>query len=461
MATVTSLGLGSGLDLSGLLDKLDSAERLKLQPITDQKTANETKISAFGTLQSALSSLQTASDKLNDVQTYQGQTSTASGTGITVAATSDSVAGNYQVKVTTLAHAQSLATDGVADTSTELGTGTLSISAGSVALDSITLDSSNNSLAGIRDAINAQGKGVMATIVNDGDAATPYRLVLSSRTTGEDSQITVSFSGAGEAVNLLNYDSADPAAASNVMTETVVASNASLVVNGLTISSQSNTIEEAIQGVTITATATGDEQTVTVAHDTEAVRTALTGFVDAYNSLVTTTTKLTSYNSTTQVAGGLLGDSSLRGIQTQIRNALNTPVQGGTYSVLSDLGITLQVDGKLSIDSDRMDTVLSGDITEISKFLAGTDNTTETDGVAGGLSGRLTSILATDGIIATSIEGLKSRATFLDEDYARLEATIVSTVDRYRTQFAKLDSLISDMNSTASYLTQQFNAMSA
>lgn len=461
MATITSLGLGSGLDLSTLLTNLDSAERLKLQPLTQQKTANETKISAFGTLQGALSALQTASDKLNDVATFQGQTSSASGSGLTVAASSSAVAGSYQVTVTQLAKAQSLVTDGVADVSTALGSGTLSISAGDVALDDITLDSSNNTLSGIRDAINSQGKGVIATIVNDGDATAPYRLVLSSRATGETSKINVSFSGSGDAASLLNYNSADAAATTNTMTETVAAQNAKLTVNGLSITSASNTIEEAIQGVTLTATATGAEQTVSVTRDTDTISKAVSGFVDAYNSLVTATSKLTAYNSTTKVAGGLLGDASLRSVQAQIRSAMGATIEGGTYKVLSDLGVSLQVDGKLSLNSDKLNTVLSGDTSKLSQFLAGTDNISKSDGLAGGLSSRLSNMLSTDGIISTSIAGLKSRNATLDEDYTRLETTINSTVERYRTQFSKLDSLVSDMNSTASYLTQQFNALTS
>lgn len=461
MATITSLGLGSGLDLSTLLTNLDSAERLKLQPLTKQKTANETKISAFGTLQGALSALQTASDKLNDVATFQGQTSSASGTGLTVAASSSAVAGNYQVTVTQLAKAQSVVTNGVADVSTALGSGTLSISAGDVALDNITLDSSNNTLSGIRDVINSQGKGVIATIVNDGDATAPYRLVLSSRATGEASKINVSFSGSGEAANLLNYNSADPSAVTNTMTETVAAQDAKLTVNGLSITSASNTVEEAIQGVTLTATATGAEQTVTVSRDTATISSAISGFVDAYNALVTTTTKLTDYNATTKVAGGLLGDASLRSVQGQIRSAMGATIEGGTYKVLSDLGVSLQLDGKLSLNSDKLNKVLSSDTTQLSQFLSGTDNISKSDGLAGGLSASLSRMLSTDGIISTSIAGLKSRNVSLGEDYTRLEASITSTVERYRTQFSKLDTLVSDMNSQASYLTQQFNALSS
>jgi len=148
-------------------------------------------------------------------------------------------------------------------------------------------------------------------------------------------------------------------------------------------------------------------------------------------------------------------------VQAQIRSAMGATIEGGTYKVLSDLGVSLQVDGKLSLNSDKLNTVLSGDTSKLSQFLAGTDNISKSDGLAGGLSSSLRNMLSTDGIISTSIAGLKSRNATLDEDYTRLETTINSTVERYRTQFSKLDSLVSDMNSTASYLTQQFNALTS
>lgn len=203
MASISSLGVGSGLDLSGLLNQLDTAERLKLQPLAQQKAVNQSKISAYARLQGALGSLQAATTKLNDAKTFQGQTSKISGSGVAVATSADAVPGSYQVKVTQLAQAQSVATSGVASKTAALGEGTLSIKVGSGDPLEVTLDSSNNTLEGIRDAINAKKGGVTASIVNDG-TATPYRLVLSSDKTGTASTMTIDFDDGGAGGDQLN-----------------------------------------------------------------------------------------------------------------------------------------------------------------------------------------------------------------------------------------------------------------
>ncbi|MNZ64941.1 Flagellar hook-associated protein 2 [compost metagenome] len=465
MATISSLGIGSGLDLSGLLNQLESAERLKLDPITTQQSTNKNKISAYGSLQSALTKLQAAAETLAEAKTYQGQISSVSGSGLKVAATSAAVAGSYPVQVTTLAQAQSLAVSGVASKTDalDLGAGTLTISIGSQAeleppagaadkLDVVL--AAGTSLEGIRDAINAAKGGVTASIVNDGDATNPYRLVLTSSATGTESQMSVSYGGGGADAALFTYDSFSNTGA---MSQTVQAADAALTVNGVSIVSQSNTIEGALQGVTLTVSATGAQQVLTVARDTETIKSAVDGFVSAYNGLVSTISSLGSYDAENDTAGTLLGDSTMRSVQSRVRGVITEAV-GGELSTLTDLGITLQLDGKLKSDSGRLDELLSGDLTALSTFFAG-------NGADGGMASKvdsvLTAVLADDGLLGNSIEGLKARNAALDERYARMEADIEAIVERYRTQFAALDSLVAQMNSTSTYLSQQFEALSA
>lgn len=460
MASISSLGVGSGLDLSGLLNQLETAERLKLQPLTQQKQVNQSKISAYGRLQGSLSALQAASARLNDPKTFQGLSSRISGSGVAVATKSDAVAGSYQVKVTQLAQAQSLATSGVADKTAALGEGTLSIQVGSASAFDITLNGTNNTLEGIRDAINSEKKGVTASIVNDG-SNTPYRLVLTSDTTGTGSELTVSFddggTGDGDTLNgLLNAHNEVSNPGGHKIS--VAAKDAELQVNGIDISSQSNTVEGALQGVTLTLSATGDAQTLTVERDTAAMKSAVTNFVDTYNTLVDTMSSLASFNAETQVAGELLGDSALRSVQGRLRSAMGEGVAGSAYSNLSQLGISLQLDGKLKVDSEKLDAAIKGDPAELSAFFAGAS---EGEGFAGRLVTDLNDMLSSDGALTTATEGLKARNKSIDERYTRMEATIDSTIERYRTQFAQLDSLIAEMNSTSSYITQQFESLNA
>lgn len=460
MASISSLGVGSGLDLNGLLKQLETAERLKLEPLTQQKQVNQSKISAYGRLQGSLSALQAASARLNDPKTFQGLSSRISGSGVAVATKSDAVAGSYQVKVTQLAQAQSLATSGVADKTAALGEGTLSIQVGSASAFDITLNGTNNTLEGIRDAINSEKKGVTASIVNDG-SNTPYRLVLTSDTTGTESELTVSFddggTGDGGALNgLLNAHNEVSNPGGHKIS--VAAKDAKLQVNGIDISSQSNTVEGALQGVTLTLSATGDAQTLTVERDTAAMKSAVTNFVDTYNTLVDTMSSLASFNAETQVAGELLGDSALRSVQGRLRSAMSEGVAGSAYSNLSQLGISLQLDGKLKVDSEKLDAAIKGDPAELSAFFAGAS---EGEGFAGRLVTDLNDMLSSDGALTTATEGLKARNKSIDERYTRMEASIDSTIERYRTQFAQLDLLIAEMNSTSSYITQQFESLNA
>lgn len=444
MASISSLGVGSGLDLSGLLDQLDSAERLKLQPVTKQKKAQQAKLSAYGRLESALTKVQDATKKLGDSKTFQAVTSSITGTGVTAAAKSDAVAGRYEVAVTNLAQAQSLASVGLADRTTDLGAGTLTITQGSGATQktlTVTLDANASSLEDLRDAINKQNGGVSASIVNDG-SATPHRLVLTAKDTGTDARMTVT----GDYGGVLN------------LSEKVEARNAALKVNGIDIASQSNMVEGAVQGVSLSLSEAGGSHVLTVARDSAAIKSAVTGFVDAWNSLQGTVSSLTAYNADTQVAGDLLGDATLRGVHSQLRNVLTASLGEGALTRLADVGIELELKGTLKLDGSKLDGLISGDLMSVSGFFAGVGTA---DGLADKLSSTLETVLKDGGALDTVSKGVEGRIKSLDERYARMEESISATVERYRKQFTQLDLMLSEMNATTSYLTQQFDALNA
>lgn len=450
MATITSLGVGSGLDLTGLLNQLTTAENQKLTPITNQKTANSAKISAYGTLQSALSKLQDAVQTLSDKTTYQALTSSLSGTGITSAVTSSAVPGSYQIKVTSLAQANSWATAGVADKTTALGTGDLTLTVGGKST-TITIDSTNNTLDGIRDAINAQNTGLTASIVNTGDATNPYRLSLTSNTTGTASAISTSLAnGTGTVASLF---------AAGAMTETAQAKDASLTVNGIAITSQSNTVEGALQGVTLNLSlaSVGQTQTMTVARDTDSMKKAITDFVDAYNSLESTTDTLTAYNADSTKSGKLLGDNTERIIENRLTRALGTDISGSTFKHLQDLGISLQSDGSLKVDNTKLDAAVNGDVSALSNFFVGSSGS----GFAPQMNSVLDGILGDKGTLTSATAGLQSANDRLDKQYTDMQNSIDATIAIYRQQFTQLDTLVAQMNSTSSYLTQQLSALSS
>ncbi|WP_420233053.1 flagellar filament capping protein FliD [Pseudomonas sp. ABY48] len=456
-ATITSLGVGSGLDLDSILESLEeSKETSLLDPITAQEESVTAEISAYGTLTSALSTLQTAVEALADESLYESLTTTLSGSGVTVATTSEAEAGTYTLAVTQLAQAQSLTTAGIADTTTALGTGTLTVQVGTQEAVSITLDSSNNTLEGIRDAINAADAGITASIVNDG-SDTPYRLVLTSDSTGTESEMTVTYTGTDstdQASSLFGYDGS-----TGNMTETVEALDAELTINGIAISSQSNTVEDALQGVTLSLSATGSSQTLTIAQDTDAILDAITAFVDAYNDYVTTVDELTAYDADTDTAGELLGDSTTRRISSELSSDLYSAIGSGTYSYLSQLGISLEVDGTLLIDEDALTSALEDDSEAVSQFFIGTD---DSPGFISQLSSDLDNYLDEDnGLIVAKTDSLESKLEQLEERYEEKQALIDSEMARWTEEFTQLDTLISELNSTSDYLTTQFDALNS
>lgn len=445
MATISSLGIGSGLDLNGLLDELKSAERQKLQPIVAQQKSYKAKISAFGKLESALEKFQTATAKLNEAKLYQSVSSKVTGSSITATASADAPTGSYQIDVTNMAKTSSVATTGVADKALALGAGTVSISFGDGSSLDVNVPADESSLEAIRDAINAEQGGVSASIVNDG-SGTPYRLALSSNETGTDAGIAaVTFSG--DLGAQLAVDAATK----------VEGENATLTVNGISITSQSNRVEEAIQGVTIEIAEEGSS-TMVVERNTLAVREAVSGFVKAYNELKTATSDLTKFNAESGVAGELLGDGTLRNVESRLRSTLTGGMGEGDFRMLTDIGISVQLNGTLKLDEDRLSEVVANEPQALSAFFAGEDTA---EGMAGKLDQTLDQILKDRGLLDNATKGLESSIKNLDQRHERMEKSIEATIDRYRRQFGQLDSMIANMNQTSSYLAQQFDMLNA
>lgn len=443
MASISSLGIGSGLDLNGLLDQLQDAEREKLVPIERQLETQDTKISAYGQLQSALSAFQDTADALNDSALYESLSTNVGGEAITATADAEAQPGSYNVTVNTLATRGTLASDGVSTADEAITTDAQKLTLTFADSPSQVIDiAADSSLEDIRDAINAsEDAGVNATIVNDG---INFRLALSSRETGADASIE-SFS----------FDGAAPFAAD---TDNTLQSgtDASLSVNGIAITSSTNQVEGAIQGVTLNLQEEG-ESTVKVEQDTRAVREAVTSFVDAYNDLKGTIGELTSFDAETGAAGELLGDSAVRTVESRMRSVLSGGVEG-EFSMLSDIGIALQRDGTLEIDSDELDNAIANNQDALSTFFVGD---ADEAGMAGQVNTMVEQLLSTNGTVTGAITGAENRSESLVERYTRTEQSIDQTISRYRTQFGQLDGMIAQMNQTSSYLTQQFDALDA
>lgn len=445
MASISSLGIGSGLDLNSLLDQLESSERQQLAPIVAQQNSYEARISAFGTLESALSKFRDAAAELADADTFRAVKTELSGESLSVSADEEAVVGSYDIEVTQKARSYSVATGGVADKTENLGGGSVSFTLGNGDNFSVDIGGDDSSLEDIRDAINDADAGVTASIIDDGSDQ-PYRLVLSSTDTGTDAAIeSVDFGALSGSVSL------------DTGTE-VAARNAELTVNGIAIESQGNRVEGAIQGVTLNVSETGSA-TLDITRDSGSVEGDIESFVSAYNDLQETMSSLTDYNSESGSAGTLLGNATVRGVQTQLRNLMGDAVDGGEFSTLTDLGITLQLDGTLELDEETLAEAVDNQLGDLADFFAGASD--EASGFAGRMDTALGAVLEEGGTLESATDGLETRIEGLEQTYDRTESRIEDTIERYRSQFAELDSLIAQMNSTSSYLTEQFDALSA
>lgn len=457
MSSISSLGVGSNLELSSLLAQLSTAEKQPLVAMEARAASYTTKLSAYGTLQSAVATLQTASAKLADLSLFQEVKAASSFTTVlTASAGTTAAAGSYAINVSQLAQAQSLAAAGQADATDVIGSGTINFDFASGVTTNVAVGA-DSTLEGIRDAINAKKDvGVTASIVNDG-SGTPFRLVLVSSKTGEASSMKISVTdGTGTLGTLMNHD---PLGAST-MTETVAAKNAELTVNGLAISSATNTVSESMQGVTLTLVKPG-ESTLTVARDTASVSSAINAMVASYNSFLSTGAKLTSYDADTQKGSALTGDSTLRNLQVSLRSALTSPQGGATgdFTMLSNIGVSFQKDGTLAVDSTKLEAALSTNLDGVAKLFAG--SATDTAGYGKQLSALALGFTATGGALKAAADGLTSSIKQMDKQYNAMELRIDATVERYRKQFTQLDIMMSSMNSTTSYLTAQFDAMNS
>lgn len=381
---ISSPGIGSNLDVNSIVSQLMSVERRPLVRLDQREISFQARLSAFGSLKSALANLQGATAALKNAAQFETRAANSSDAAV-VSATADRSAalGSFSVSVSALAQAQSLVAAGQTSTTAAIGSGTATtitfqfgtISGGTLTngiysgasftqsaeqpSGSVTITAANNSLAGIRDAINGANLGVTASIVNDG-GATPYRLVLQSNATGADRSMKISVTGDATLAGLLSYD---PAATQN-LTQTVAAQDAAFSVNGLALTAKTNSVSTALEGVNLTLAKTGTA-TVTISRDTAAAERRVANFVKAFNELNGLLNQLRSYDPATRQAGPLNGDSAVRSIQGQVRALLGQTLGSDlALATLSQVGITFQRDGTLAFDSARFRTAAAANAAE-------------------------------------------------------------------------------------------------
>jgi flagellar hook-associated protein 2 len=447
---ISSIGVGSNLPLAELLDNLRLSQETRLTAIENRQKGVNARITAYGQLKNELTNLSNAAKALQG-DAFDAMKTTVTGTDFTVNAKTGAIPGNYSIKVNSLANAQSLVMAGQASRTENIGSGgelSFTINGKTTSID---LTSTGTSLEKIVAAINSQTDlGVQATILNNG-SGTPHQLILTAKETGTDAAVTnISVTGNTELESLMQFG-----AAGSTVTETA-AKNATLEINGVSVTSQSNTVTNIIDGVSLTLkAATSTANSLSISGDSEGVKEAIKTFVDRYNDVLKKIKQVTTYDVEKQTGSALTGDSLTRSIQSRLSSILNTTSSTGEFSMLSEIGIrTDPKTGQLNIDDKVLSKALLENPADVQAlFRSETGVAKKAMAVAESFTD------SKDGLLISASEGASKQLKDLERQYSNTEIRINAQMDIYRKQFTAMDALVAQMNSTSSYLTQQLSRL--
>lgn len=434
MGSFASPGIGSGLNVNQLVSQLVAAERAPQdRRIARQEADARADLTAFGQIRAALSGLQAAANVLDGAGGAAGRRATVqANAGFTVSPAFSAAVGRYSIEVESLATAQKRQSGPVSDTA-DLGTGTLSFSVGSETFN-VSLGPTTT-VAQLRDAINTAtgGRGVSATVVK-GDAGSV--LVLNAANAGSAGAVGITSTGTIGAF-------------ASGITVTTPAADAVVIVDGVTRTSSSNRLSDLIAGVTIDLTKAEDNTSfsVDIVADNANVRTALQGFISAYNGALGALRSASAFNPETRTGGPLVGDSAVRGLQQALRG-----VVGDAFAELGALGVRSAKDGSLTLDGAKFDEALARRPSAVADLF----RKSATDGLGARLAARLDgAVAANTGLLEARTKSLNDRLKGLQTDRERLEVRIARVEEGYRRQFTALDGIVAQLQSTSSFLTQE------
>ncbi|WP_350281817.1 flagellar filament capping protein FliD [Nitrosomonas sp.] len=470
---LSSPGIGSGLDVSGIISKLMEVEQRPLTQLNTKEAKQQAQLSAFGSLKSALSSFQDSVKALAKPSLFNSFKATLADTTLaTVSTSSSAAAGTHQIEVRSLAQAQKIKSETFTTTDTVIGSGSLTIEFGTYSggiftanaektAKTITIDPAKSTLADIRNTINEANAGVTASIVNDGNG---NRLVISSKDSGLANALKISVNDTdgnhtdNAGLSKLAFDTSADGVRN--MTETVAAQNAVMVIDGITVEKSSNTISDALEGVTFNLLKANPDTstTLTIEKDKSSTEAAVKALVTTYNELEKTIGNLSRYDAANKQAAVLTGDSTVRMIQSRVRAMLNgNQSAAGGINSLSELGISFQKDGTLALDNNKLSAVLNDPDKNIAAFFttqAG-DGVTSVEGFASRLSELIDGMTRSDGLINSRMDGINSMIKGIGKQRDALGHRLEEVEKRLRTQFTALDTMIASMTQTSNYLQQQ------
>ncbi|HZF78177.1 MAG TPA: flagellar filament capping protein FliD [Rubrivivax sp.] len=473
MATFTSLGIGSGVDLNTMVTQLVALERAPLVQMQSAAKRLQTQVSSFGQIQSLFDTLQDAANKLTGNSLWTQAVPTSADTTVVAASGGAGAAtGNYAVTVQALAGNQTLASATPLAASTALvGSGTLNITLGTWAAEQASFTpgaaasipitvTDTDTLQTLRDKINSADAGVTATLVTD---ASGVRLSLRSTTSGAANGFKITAAdGDGnntDAVGLSAF-AYDPLGGTTGMAFKQASQNARATINGIAVESATNEMSGVVEGVTLTLRKeSASPINIAVNRDTEAVSNAVKNFAEAYNALVKFIAEQTKYDPASKVGGPLQGDSAAGSMQSQLRSIL---AQGSGASAafprLSDVGLHVQRNGTLSVDSAKLNTAM-GNLTELKKAFANNHALAENDGFARRYADLSSRVLGLEGSVTTRSDGLRKLITKNSSDQAKVEERAERLKARLVSQYTALDANLAKLNALGGYVTQQLNAL--
>lgn len=442
--SLSSPGIGSGLDVNGIVDQLVALERRPVALLQTAKTKLDTKLSSYGLLQSYMANLQSIAGKLAGAGNWARNTATSSDDAtVGVTASSTAVAARYSVEVSALATAQSLSSAVFADPS-DLGGGTLTITRGGQSVD-VVVDPGAASLEKVRDQINAAGAGVSAAIVQD--AGGPL-LVLTGTDTGAANGVTLTVSGASGSLASLTYPGS--------LTERRPADDARFTINNVPLSSATNRLDNVIDGVSLTlGKTTGGPVDINVMSDSAGLKKDIADFVAAYNELNRFLAAQTKYDEGSKNAGALQGDRTAVSLIGKLRTLVQQPSPASAvYARLSDMGISLERDGSLKIDDTKLTAALANP-SELGKAFSAADN-----GLARGFKALADGMLGVEGALTARSDGLRDSIKRNERDQERLEDRIGRVRQRLLRQYSALDNTVNQLTGLNNLVTQQLTALS-
>lgn len=462
MAGIT--GIGSGIDINSIVGAMVNAERApKEAQLARLEKSTTTKFSALGQLKGALSEFQTALKTLSDFSLFEKRTASSSDAKVlTVAATKNALPGTYRVEVERLATASKVASAAVgSDFSSGAGEETFVVKLGAADAGTEVRIAPGSDLASTRDQLNAalKDKGISVNIVSNPGTG-ESRLVYSSSKTGAGEDVIVTGSGNLDALKVDGtqaLNSTDPASAGYI----TQAADAEFSIDGLALTSPSNSVTGAIPEVTLELLAKSEADkplTISIGQNTAEVTDAVNKFVEAYNKLIKTSNQLTSVvpvgDGKEPVVGGLVGDATVRNVLSAVRNQLVNPVNGqGDLRVLADLGITTEKDGTLKVDADKLKVAVEGNFEAVGAFFAG-----ET-GLMNRLDRSIDGFIKTGGVLEQRMNGLQSTIKDIDKQKENLNLRIDKVQARLYAQFNAMDMLVGQLKQTSDRLTQSLASL--